>query len=142
MREKVFIFDVTATIWACLHHFPLPFTSYAGEVDGLGACLSLQWVLLQNRKTWVWGIYHFYNEGQVKLFFVSERGLYPSRVLLQMEPWEIVWMQSSEGLSFLVYSARIHKDAQGPWWIDSLNNYIADFNKLIKNIKKLSPRRK
>ena len=75
-ERKGFNFDVTATIWACLHHFPLPFKSYAGEVDGSCACLFLQWVLLQNRKTWVWEIYHFYNERQVNLF-LRKRGLYP-----------------------------------------------------------------
>lgn len=69
------------------------------------------------------GNYHFYNERQVNLF-LRKRGLYPPGFCCK---WNL------EKLSG--YSARIHKDALGPWWIDLLNSYLANFSKLIENIK-------
>lgn len=60
------------------------------------------------------GIHHFYNEGQVKLFFVSEgEGTFPLKVVAANATLRICWIQSSEGLSFLAYSGRIYRDAQG-----------------------------
>lgn len=136
-QRKGFNFDVTATIWAYLHYSPLPFKSYTGEVDGSGACLFLQRVLVTEQKDLRLGNLPLLYWETSKLVSKKERAL-SSRVLLQMEPWEIVWIQSCEGLSFLAYSARIHKDASGPWWTDPLNGYLANFSKLIENIKYLS----
>lgn len=92
--------------------FPLYLLSLTQVWSWRLRCMPLPaWSLLQNRKTWRLGnLPLLYWETKVNLF-LRKRGALSSRVLLQMEPWEIVWIQSCEGLSFLAYSARIYKDA-------------------------------
>lgn len=102
----------------------------------------LQWVLVTEQKDLrFWGIYHCYIGETSKLVSKKERAL-SSRFCCKWNPEKLLILDC-EGLSFLAYSARIYSYALGPWWIDPLNSYLANFSKLIENSKiSVSPRRK